>query len=388
MIKTNTDTKNSFRVSFFVLSFLALHLLATTGCTNFVDPQTLGENLSYSKFDMNMYPMNSLVCDPLNDNPAPVDPGLGLLAKLYYLKAGERYYSVPEYLSLGERSSQKLFFSEINVPTRLFDTGFPIQTGGVVKNDQGSDLFEFFALQFSSILVLRPDQEEGEYELALLSDDGAIFKVREDNGQYVAYVSNDGDHPTRFGCGTKTIQMNRDSEHIISIEYYQGPRHHISLIPMWRRVTANTVAETRCGVAGNETFFDYNNNSQPQAMYQELLSRGWEPIRQQNYRIPASAAFNPCATAPSPVISDFVVESNFDGGLIVSWKTNVPTTGQVIYKNTGTNVETLTRSDNILKTSHVISIPEPRVGETFEIKAVSVSDQLGRATSNPVLWTK
>jgi hypothetical protein len=369
---------------------LLMFTLSLPGCSNILNPEAkLEDSQTYSTFDANMYPMNKLICDPLGEPGTAVDPGQGLIGRLYYLLQGERYYSVPEYLSFGVRSSQKLFFSELNVPTRKFDTGFPIQTGGVVKNDTGSDLFEFFALQFSSILVLRPDQAEGYYELALLSDDGAVFKVREDNGQYVAYVSNDGDHPTRFGCGTKPILMNRDSEHVISVEYYQGPRYHISLIPMWRKVSEGDLADPLCGHTGNEAFFDYNNNSTPTAKYNELLARGWEPIQHSNYRLPASAAFNPCAsTAPAPGISNFKVESDFDGGLQVSWTTDLPTSGQVLYKNLSSGVEVLTLSDNVLKTSHLISIPEPAAGITFEIKAVAISDQLSRATSAAILYTK
>lgn len=354
-------------------------------CSQAVPLNELSNNESYSSFDTNIYPLNALVCDPMSEPTGPVDPGMGLIGSLYYLQPNERYYSVPEYLQNGTKSPQKIFYSELNVPTRKFELGFPIETGGMVKNDNGDDLVEFFALQFSSILVLRPDQQEGLYELALLSDDGAIFKVREQNGQYVAYVTNDGDHPTRFGCGTTPIQMNRESEHVVSIEYYQGPRYHISLIPMWRKITESTQPDPLCGATGNETFFDYNNNSTPTSNYQALLSRGWEPIQPGNYRLPASAAFNPCTTAPAPIISNMKIESNLDGGLIVKWSTDMSTTSQVLYKNMSTGIEILTKSDNVLRTSHAIVIPAPPSGQSIEIRAISISDQYGKAMSDPII---
>ena len=69
----------------------------------------------------------------------------GLIAELFYLEAGQpRYNSVTSYIENGKASDQKLFFSGLNIPTRIFDTGFPKQTGGMIQDDTGNDLVEYF----------------------------------------------------------------------------------------------------------------------------------------------------------------------------------------------------------------------------------------------------
>jgi len=183
-----------------------------------------------ANFDVNTYALNKVVCDPFD--PGTPGPNDGLIATLHYRGAGQpRWYTANEYIELGQKSPKNLFFSTLDVPTRLFTAGFPTETGGVIKNDAGEDLHEYFALSFRSVLKLAPGDEPGNYELALLSDDGANFFIRNSDGTYRTAVSNDGDHPTRFGCG-ETIAMDHESKIVVKLDYYQCPRYHISLIPI------------------------------------------------------------------------------------------------------------------------------------------------------------
>jgi hypothetical protein len=164
---------------------------------------------------------------------------------------------VAEVIEKGVSSEQNLFFTQVNVPTRAFSLGFPTEAGATVKTDEGENLFEYFALRFDGGLSLAGDEEEGEYELALLSDDGATWSIRPTDtlvGQFKPgedpfsmVVNNDGNHPTRLGCG-ETILMKRNMPLDVRFDYTQGPRYHISMIPMWRKVTATTQSETRCRV--------------------------------------------------------------------------------------------------------------------------------------------
>ena len=344
-----------------------------------------------SPFNVNVYKLNTLVCDPFGGGSSGPQIDGGIKAELYYLAEGqERYKNVQDYIDYGTKSNQNLFFTDINVPTRLFDTGFPLQTGEVVKNDLGEDLFEYFALNLKTIIQLGPDDEEGEYELALLSDDGALLKVRNENGEYEVIVNNDSNHPTRMGCGTQTVNMTHETELVSQILYYQGPRHHISLIPMWRKVEPNIAKDPLCGATGNSKFFDYNNNSKPQKSYKDLLARGWKPLSASNYQLPMSTLFNPCVLGEVPIITDFqaLVDEENPNLLIVNWVTDIPATSQVRFFNPTTGAEFITDSDNILRTQHILMLDLRQIGAVtrpYMIQGVSISDSYGKAISSQAL---
>lgn len=376
--------------SYLKLVALGILVLSTQGCLSSKDGQTTEvatnpEQGPLSVFDANIYPLNKVVCDPFD--PGTPGPNDGLIAQLYYRGQGQnRWYSTTDFINLGQKSQQKLFFSSLNVPTRVFQMGFPSETGASLKDDSGNVLNEYFALSLNSILKLAPNDEEGEYEFALLSDDGAMMYVRDADGVYQTIVANDGDHPTRLGCGQK-INMNRATELVVKLDYYQGPRFHISLIPMWRKVTASTTPEPRCGQLGNSLFFDFNNNSQPQPAYNELLSRGWKPIHADNWNLPAFAIFNPCTTGTKPVISNFSLASNVEGFVSFTWTTDIPATKQLLIKNVATGVEILTTADNRLLINHTVNYFGLTIGATYEVRAISISADFGKTISNPITFT-
>lgn len=337
-----------------------------------------------STLDVNLYSLNKVVCDPFSGDLTP-GPNDGLIAQIYYRGAGQPAWGEAQsYISQGTKSQQTLFFSNLEVPTRLFNLGFPTQTGSSVKNDAGEDLIEYFALQFASVLKLAPEDEEGLYELALLSDDGATFKVKQADGTYKTLVNNDGNHPTRFGCGDR-INITRDSELLVQMDYYQGPRYHISMIPMWRKVSASTAADPRCGQSGNSLFFDYNKNSQPQPAYADLLSRGWKPISASNWNLPAFAIFNPCVQGTIAKISNFRILENVEGAITFAWDTDIPTTSQILYKDVISGQENLTAADNRLRVNHQVSIFGTVVtGKSYDFQAVSITADYGKTMSAPL----
>ncbi len=329
-------------------------------------------------YDINMYPINKVACDPMGGDH---DPGLtgGLKADLYYLGDNERYYTVNEYIEKGKKSSEMLFFSDVNVPTRIFDQGFPKEAGGIIQTEDKKDLFEYFALSFKTVLRLSNEDPEGTYEFALLSDDGAILSIRNYNGQYEELVNNDGDHPTLLACGG-TMQLTRDSQIVTELNYYQGPRYHISVIPLWRKVTAETKAEPFCGQTGNDYWFN-SANSSPQKPYKDLLARGWRPIAPQNYELPQSVALNPCTEGIRPVISNF--QASFQGNKIVAtWTTNIPAASQLRYIHQDTGEDKLTLSDNILRTQHRVETTEELLPGWYKVQGVAISDSYGKAFSS------
>lgn len=369
--------------------FLTAFFLVLAACSPQIFQSQNKEILEQSStdthaYDVNMYKLNKVVCDPMGGpgNPGPND---GLIAELFYLNSTQPHYQrVLDYILNGTASTQKLFFSDLNVPTRLFNTGFPIQTGSMVKDDAGNDLIEYFGLRFKSVLKLAPTDASGEYELALLSDDGAVMKIVDDDGVHRVVVNNDSDHPTRMGCGQK-LMFDHETEYDVVIDYYQGPRYNISLIPMWRKVTSTTPAETECGQSGNARYFDYNNNSTPTQKYLGLLARGWKPIHADNWHLPPMAIYNPCTEGKAPVISNFSVLDTREGEVIVRWNTDVPATSQVLVRDSQGR-ETVTTSDNVLRTQHHIVIGQGTIqfGQTYSFQGISIAADMGKALSRVI----
>lgn len=341
----------------------------------------INEELKH-KYDVNKYALNKLICDPWGNEVE--DPSLGVTAELFYLQPDQPLYaSAQDYIDNGTSPDNYMFLSGINIPTRQFDLGFPITTGGIVENDQGEALYEYFGLRLSTIIKLRPEDEAGEYEFALLSDDGAIWTITQ-NGQEVELVENDGNHPTRMGCSVTTINMDHNTEIISQIKYYQGPRYHIALVPMWRRIDGNRQSESLCGTQGNSKFFDYQNDSQPQQAYLDLLARGWKTLEAGNFGLPLTSIFNPCVKGDAPEITNFSVMDFLDGQIMVLWNTDILSTSQLRIIDTETGEEIMSVSDNILRTQHEVRFGGLSRGKSYLIQAVSISENLGKSLSDPI----
>jgi hypothetical protein len=346
------------------------------------DPET-GHILS--TFDVNKYPVTKTVCDPFGDAPDPRS-NQGLKAELWWINKGTpAQSSVGKVIEKGQRSDRTLFFSQLNVPTRIFDLGFASETGEAVKSDDGSTLIENFALRFKSILKLSPDQKPGLYEFAILSDDGAVMSFRDGDGTYRVNVNNDGNHSTRLGCSSTALQLNAESEIPMSLEYYQGPRHHISLIVLMREITSDSDAgkDQACGLAGNRTWFDPNNSSVELKPYKDLLARGWKPLSNRNYSLANEAMFNPCKDGVAPRIANLQVYERFNDGFIVTWNTDMPATSSVVVIDSK-NQTSVVKSDNILRTSHSVRTIGQMPNTNYKVQAVSISATYGRAISAPL----
>lgn len=365
---------------------LAAATLPLIGCLSATHESGGGnEVFAKSAFDVNKYPMNKLVCNPFDVEPSP-SMTRGLKAELFYLDSTQpRYTAIADYVNNAHYSDQNLFFSNLYVPTRYFTSGFPTETGAMVKSDEGTDLIEYFGLRFHTTLKLAPEQEEGTYEFAIISDDGSIIRYKDEAGEWQTLVNNDGIHAPRLGCSPVTLNMTHNSAVELQIDYYQGPRYAIAAVPLWRKVTDATLVnrDPACGRGagsdGNSYWFARDNNSAPSANYTQLLTRGWAPIAGENYFVPATAEFNPCAVGVAPVISNFSVTDILDGFIEVEWDTDVPATSQVRYVDMADGTESLTLSDNLLRTHHRLVLRHLPSNHTFLIQGVSISETYGKS---------
>lgn len=357
------------------------------------------EQFQKSEFDINAFPLNKLVCDPFNEDPTP-SPKHGIKANLWFRGLNQpRYFKTMDYINKTVKSEQSLFFSSINVPTRLFSTGFPLETGGLIKDDSGNQLIEHFAMKYSSQVTLSDNDEEGTYELALLSDDGTILNIKEPladgtlPADWSTLIDNDGDTPTRMKCSSKVIEFKKNKKLPIELYYYQGPRYHIANMLIWRKAS-NAGQDTLCNKYGNNLFFDPDHNSKPLAWH-DLELRGWKALSPENYLLPedpqqnqsnasGDVNYNACYQGEMPKITDFRTVEVLSTDISFTWNTDIAATGLLLITNLDTGEKTTTQTDNLLRTNHVIMVTGLLPETNYRFQAVSISNTLGRAISSAI----
>lgn len=318
---------------------------------------------------------NSYVCNPLDDGSGNLDADLGLHGELYYVPTGSPTpASAAEYMSSAVKVDVDLFFNQLFIPTRPFDRGFVTQGGITLTAADGSQLYEWFGIRFDSRLQLADGQPQGDYQIAILSDDGSMLRVDRGGGPE-SWIENDGWHPTRMGCATVPLNMVAGVPVPFQLDYFQGPRYHISLVMLWRPMPANPAdqVEPLCGRSGNSFFFDSTQDPPaPTANYNALLSRGWQVIGPQNYALPETQVENPC-NAPAPVISAPAITALAQTQATMTWTTDIPATSQVTYTEVATGVVSSTVEVTSFSTSHSVVIAGLRANTQYRAKAVSKS---------------
>lgn len=329
------------------------------------------------------------VCDPFSNNSSS-SPSQGLLGKLILKtpEMGDQATSVMDYYNKGLKMEQKLYFADVNVPTRPFTQGFSTQDGAILVDGQGQKLIENFAVEYNSLLKLGPTDKEGDYEIATLSDDGARVFIKE-NGTWNELINNDGMHATRMGCPYRTISLKKDSEVPVKILYYQGPRYYIANVMIWKlHKKAKTWSEpsrhSLCGVTSN-SFFESRSlkkGGKSTSLMGILNKEGWQVMKADNFKMPLQQP-NPCIQEEL-AISDFQVVSVSAPKATVSWKTNVGATSQLRIMNIFTGEEVYTDVDNSLVTDHTAEIQGLMRGVFYQIQAIS-QDSQGREVRSSVL---
>lgn len=371
-----------------IKSLLALTLL-TAGCAASKSPSQnalIQEGLTEtkSKFDVNMYPLNKVVCDPWQSD-APMTLIGGIKATMY--SANQSYATAGEYIAKGKKLDQTLFFSKLNVPTRMFDQGFSTETGDVLKDDTGQKLIENFGIHFESVLKLGNDQVAGDYEIALLSDDGAVLSYRDGDGQYKKLINQPGITSTKMTCSTVTLRLDGTTSYPIQLDYFQGPRYHIALVALMRLKTAGVSADPLCGQAGNNLFFNPDKNSEPMQAYKDLLARKWTLIQNDNFELPLTEAYNPCIASESPKIMNFNVGDGVTSDEVVfTWTTDVASTSQILLTSVQSGENRMSASDNILRLKHSVTLKNVVAG-SYSAQAIAITSQAGKAVSEAIKFT-
>ncbi len=239
------------------------------------------------------------VCDPLNENSD--SSKMAIQGELYYRTekpvvrpngALVSFDKVDDYIDFGKKvEGTMVFLNQVYTLTRMFDRGFESSTGQVLMNEKKEKLIEYFALKLESRIKLDANEEEGLYQLALLSDDGSILEVNSGNG-YEISVQNDKNHPTRLTCGS-IVQMKKGRSLPMKLKYYQGPKFHIALTLLWRKVDQRNLSSKSdlCNGAeiertGNDMWADVTKYpSTASAKFNQLISKeqGWKVLAPANF---------------------------------------------------------------------------------------------------------
>ena len=175
------------------------------------------------------------ICDPLAENSGRDDgssciAGQGLRGKIYYFDdttpdLGSK--KLDDYFKYGHKIDATIAFSKVDIAPRRFDEGFPTGGGDFVKKGNGDKLFEWFAMDLIGAVKLAGSS--GDYQFALVSDDGAILEVE---GQKV--IDQDGTRAVTWGCSSAPIQFQDGVAKKMRLQYFQGPRFEIALRLLWR----------------------------------------------------------------------------------------------------------------------------------------------------------
>ena len=185
-----------------------------------------------------------------------------------------------------------LYFFNLNVPTRSFSKGFPLFDGSLLQGLDNQPLLEFFRIDFDGFVELGDGDAEGDYELAMLSDDGATLDIGI-NGDRV--IDSPDATQTKLMCATQAVPFKQGFSQPVMLHWFQGPKYHIANMMLWRKKSAT--AEPLCGASGNDLWFDYNAGPYVKKQaFKDLETRGWKVIGAKNFRLPLSEPMNPCSS--------------------------------------------------------------------------------------------
>ncbi len=181
-------------------------------------------------------PPQEEVCNPLDPlETCYAGSGDGLRGQLYYLtQAHARMGLFGDSLSEARLDDYRVYgvsvpvnirMTSINVTPRSWKSGFRLPDGEIVKKEDGEELFEWFSLDLSGEISL----PAGEYQLAMISDDGMRVTV---GGEVI--LENDGIHAPRWDCAKTMVSFEEGESKSIQVQYFQGPQVEIAMQLLYR----------------------------------------------------------------------------------------------------------------------------------------------------------
>lgn len=249
-------------------------------------------------------PGNGPVCDPFAGGGNPISATNGIIADLYAVDGvncdiggTHNNYNpacgvVSYYISDANKSGANIFLSNIFYPTQHFNQGFWVgknKSQEITRN--GQSLTEWFALRMNSTIKLAPGDAPGDYQFAVLADDGAVVTI-----DGATTIDNEGIRPGVVRCSDQSFNFQPGVSKSLNLNYFQGPRDHIALVLLWRHASGSAASDPDCnqpGTADNAKYFDPDNGSSEQPAYTTMKINGWTELKPENFVLPGGAT-NPC----------------------------------------------------------------------------------------------
>lgn len=245
-----------------------------------------------------------LVCDPFGGGKTAGSKN-GLEAQLTYIPATSPVVKnsslTTDAFTPGNTdvvvSPAQIFLSQVNTSTTLFSQGFKDSKGTALTDTKGNTLIEWFSLRTQGQVMLNAKDVEGDYQFAILSDDGSLMKIdRTGTGSsFETWIDNDHTQGNTLGCAANTVHLKPSMSLPIQIRYFQGPRYRIAFMLLWRK-NPTSLKDSECGVhEGDDYFFSSSSGtSTATSAYNKLLSRGWSVVPAENLYLNGDKV-NPCA---------------------------------------------------------------------------------------------
>jgi hypothetical protein len=235
----------------------------------------------------------STICTGLGDGQSGSDETLGIQANLFVTPdTSHPLTSALDYANHGNQvmspdgtAPVNLFFNNINVPNRSFDTGFVNENGQALTNADGTMLIEYFGLKMQSQIQLSDMDQPGDYQFGIESDDGSVFQLKDSNGDFQTMINNDSTHAVRTRCASQVVHFDQNTIIPFQLFYFQGPRYYIALRLFWRKVNSGDDLTNGCdsGALGN--------------LDGTPASHNWKLLTPDNFVLPGNQT-NPCANNP------------------------------------------------------------------------------------------
>ena len=188
------------------------------------------------------------------------------------------------------KSDIKYSISDLNIGIRAFTSGFPDSDGKAIKiPGTKDDLVENFGILFETQFQLSATDEDGDYQLATISDDGSILEFyNQETKAWQRLVDNSGMHAAKMSCALKTLKLTKAGKPVpIRILYYQGPKYQIALDLVARKVNTNCAqnpqakecADFYCGKIGENNFYLEKEG----VLFKNDFAKHWKALRSANF---------------------------------------------------------------------------------------------------------
>lgn len=365
---------------FYSLIAAAILTVMMTGCLT--DPITGSESGTNFAADPSTSPSISnpvrMICDPFQTNSTQ-NRERGLVGGMTYLASGQASYTTAaDYLEHGNIVDATIYLDRLFVPTRPNDRPFYTSDGSMITAADGSTVYKNFGVRMGSQLQLAANENPGYYQLAVMSSDGAVLKLQDQNGELKTIVNNDGQHPTHFECATEPVYLDHNSKIPMVLDYFQGDGDHITLITMWRPWPSDPskVSDhaSYCGRRGNGLFFNFSQNPvEPKKAFYEMLEQKWKVLENENYVFPEQV-YNPCAPPEQTLaITAYSISGVARDRVTLTWTTNIPSTSQGSTKNVNSGASTTTAVDSNLVEYHSVTITGLSANTLYSVKAISTT---------------